>query len=354
MKYFTGKRKKIGRNKLDTRIIRILRKLFSLPILTSFLLGLLLVAPVAVHAQFSLPIPGIPKIPGTPEIPVEFPGLDNLLKKEPPITTSFADARNQLFLPDDFGSNQQYTPLTQLERGSHGGFLLRPGFYELVLQSYCLHAGTHGPSQGEGYLNAPLKGPKKTIVQNILRNSVRHPDIAQQDIQVLIWAILARTKFSDLQPRLQQVAAQLLTVKEIVELNGGALGLIPPAVLQRVSVKLPSPVRQVLEAENKLRQTLTQGGGTFNQLERIAVLAGEPPDGEKGPTIPRGRWSDHPGGYYVRYFPSGYSRTRIQIYVPDKLRDVEEYDPSGDVAVPSNTSRQRLAQSARSVDNRGT
>ena len=133
-------------------------------------------------------------------------------------------------------------------------------------QSYCLHAGTHGPSKGEGYVLAPLLGPKQVAVAAILMKSGWHPEIAQHDILVLIWGILARSKVSEI----------------------------------------------------------------------------------------------------VRYFPSGYPRTKVQVYVPPPTAGqaprtgggadphcafaVAEFDPSQDVAVPANTSSQRLSQSARGQD----
>jgi len=248
----------------------------------------------------------------------------------------------------------------------------------MIVQSYCLHAGTHGPGRGKGYLYAPLKGSRQTIIQHILQHSVDHLNIGQVDIQMLIWAILSRTKIHDLQPKhLQMVAAQLLTPKEISVLNGGALGWIPSETLNAISAKLPPPARRVLEAENILRQKLTQAGRSFEEIEHIAVLSGDPPP--NGQEIPEGRWSQHPNGFYVRYFPSGFSRTRIQIYVPgsgnlkhvsdtrDSFRsvtylaanyeaglhtgsDLGEYDPSGDVAVPGNTESQRLSLSSRPAD----
>jgi hypothetical protein len=53
-------------------------------------------------------------------------------------------------------------------------------------------------------------------------------------------------------------------------------------------------------------------------------------------------------GYYVRYLPSGYSSTRVEIWVPQGSPAVgKEYDPATHIAVPGNTARQRLIQSGR-------
>lgn len=312
-------------------------------LMVAFLLGAVLTRAPAVQAQFGVPMPRLPTIPGlgTPAIP----GLDSLFKDDPPITTSFSDARNEIVLPDNFAL-EPVSSLASLPRGPHGGFLLSPGFYEAELQSYCLRAGTHGPSRGQGYLWAPLKGSREPMIRHILQQSVQYPEVDQQEIQALIWSILARARFSDLPPSMQQLASQLLTPEDIAELNGGALGFIPPEVFNQVTANLPTPVRQVLEAENQLRQLLRQATGDFVALEQIAVLAGDPPVGS-GPEVPLGRWSQHPDGFYVRYFPASYRQTRVQVYVPEVLVTSKEFDPATQVAVPSNTSSQRLAQSAR-------
>lgn len=51
--------------------------------------------------------------------------------------------------------------------------MLQAGYYVFTDQSYCLHAGTHGPGGGDGYLYAPPKGPAEDAVMSILHNSAR-------------------------------------------------------------------------------------------------------------------------------------------------------------------------------------
>ena len=83
-------------------------------------------------------------------------------------------------------------------------------------------------------------------------------------------------------------------------------------------------------------------------MERVAVLSGNAPMGPGSQVVPSGRWSIHPDGYYVRYIPSGYSSTRVEIWVPQGSPAVgKEFDPATHIAVPGNTSRQRLIQSGR-------
>jgi hypothetical protein len=97
--------------------------------------------------------------------------------------------------------------------------------------------------------------------------------------------------------------------------------------------------------------------------------------------VPRGRWSSHPDGYFIRFFPSGYNKTKVQVYVPEPraiARDAAagfsfssraaipgvasaasedgipsnpvgavRVDLSEAVAVPAERGRQRLAMSGR-------
>lgn len=250
-------------------------------------------------------------------------GVDEILQKEPPITTSLADAVTEVPFLDDFNPGL-FAPMTSLPRTPEGGFILQqPGLYTFDARSYCLKAGTYAPSKdrgGDGYLYAPLKGPSAAIVRNILRKSFSHPEIPQTDIQMLLWAIIARTKISDMSRQMQLTAAKLLTPQELLDLNGGAIGLIPKKLLDQAIAKLPSQVRQALETEASIREMLTTAQATYEDVERVAVLQGDPPSAEGDREVPWGRWSYHPDGFFIRYFPSGYSQTEIQISVPENLR----------------------------------
>jgi hypothetical protein len=276
------------------------------------------------------------------------PNPASLLEGKAPITTSLSDAVWGDASKDGFTPREPKRSLMTLQRTPNGGFVLQPGYYELVDQSYCLHAGTHGPGGGDGYIYAPPKGSAEDAVMSVVRNSVQHPEIAQHDVQLLLWAIVARAKFEDLSSELKAVASRLLTPRQLAALNRSALDMVPGPALDRVTGSVPAPVRQVMQAEAQLRQILTTPGATYAELERVAVLSGNAPLGPGSQEIPLGRWSLHPDGYYVRYIPSGYSTTRVEIWVPQGSPAVgKEYDPATHIAVPGNTSRQRLIQSGR-------
>ena len=276
-------------------------------------------------------------------------GLASRLAGDPPISTSLADAVWGDPEVDDFDpADDEFQSMADLERTDTGGFVLREGLWEMHTQSYCLKAGTHGPGGGEGYLYAPPTGPAQALVTAILRNSVNHPEIRQSDIQVLLWSIIARAKFEDWSNPIRATALRLVDEQMLLMANRTALDFVPDAVLNEALAGMPPLVRQIIEAENQLRYMVTETNATFDEMERVAVLAGMAPEGEGSRAVPEGRWSKHPDGYYVRYLPQGYSYTHTQIWVPEGSEAAGgEYDPSMHIAVPGNTARQRLVQSGR-------
>jgi hypothetical protein len=272
----------------------------------------------------------------------------NFLGEKAPITTSLQDAKWGDASKDGFTPREPERSLMTLQRTPNGGFVLQPGYYMMQTQSYCLKAGTHGPGDGDGYLYAPPKGPAEDAVMSIVRNSVNHPEIHQHDIQQLLWAIIARAKFEDLSSELKATAGRLLTPRQLASLNRSALDVLSGNALTDALGGVPEPLRQIAQAEANLRQMLTTPGTSFAEMERVAVLSGAAPLGPGSQAVPSGRWSLHPDGYYVRYIPSGYSSTRVEIWVPQGSPAVgKEFDPATHIAVPGNTARQRLIQSGR-------
>lgn len=281
-------------------------------------------------------------------LPIKAPGLPDVLNGPAPISTNIKDAIWGDPSTDNFTPPGKPMQLTSLPRTAQGGFVLASGYYIMHAQSYCLHAGTYGPGGGDGYLLGPVKGSAKEAVTSILRNSVAHPEIDQHDIQLLLWAIVARAKFEDLDPKLKAVAAKLLSTKQLAGLNRSALGVLTSPQLSQITGGMPGPLRTVIEAESRMRGLLTTPGSSYADIERVAVIGGVAPRGEGSIDVPASRWSKHPDGFWVRYKPNGYSNTWVEIWVPPGSKGIgKTYDPGTAIAVPVNTSRQRLAQSGR-------
>lgn len=249
-------------------------------------------------------------------VPLELPAPTGLPGERPAITTGLSDAVTEVPFLDDFNP-PLLAPLTRLTRGPHNGFLLSGhGLFELNARSYCLNAGRYAPSGGDGYLYAPLLGPRASIIRRIVQRSVEHPDIPQHRIQSLIWAILAHARISGASVEIMSTATALLSAEDLKDLDSGALGMVSDELLQRSMARLPPLARQAMEAEARLRSMLAEGRATYEQLESTAVLFGRPPPEKGDREVPSGRWSFHPKGYFVRYFPSGYTETRIQLALP--------------------------------------
>ncbi|MFC7773725.1 hypothetical protein [Flavobacterium sp. GCM10027622] len=255
------------------------------------------------------------------------------------ITTSFKDCDVKNVKEASFGKDKKYKELCN-ENFSAEGFLLKPGFYSFKAKSFCLKAGTHGPSKGDGYLYAPVKGPKEEIVIAIIKNWKENPKIEQSKVQCLLWAIIAHTKFKNLPMELQETAIKLLSKAQILDLTNKGLDFLPQSVMDKATAELPKPVRLVMEAENRIREFFNSSSSyNYQEIEKLAMLAGmnnEPSE------IERGTWGLHPKGYYIAYLPNGYSSVEVHIYVPDTVKEVY-YLPSDDVAVPASTGSQRLA-----------
>ena len=131
----------------------------------------------------------------------------------------------------------------------------------------------------------PIRTPnQQTTSSEVVRNSVQHPEIAQHDVQALLWAIIARAKFEDLQTEMKATASRLLTPRQLAALNRSALDVLSGNALTDALGGVPEPLRQIAQAEAQLRQMLTTPGASFAEMERVAVSFGG-----------RSAWGGQPG-----------------------------------------------------------
>lgn len=269
---------------------------------------LLLICCASVSAAAQL---RVPRIPLPKDLPL--PNIDAMLRGGSPISTTLKDARVEVPFLDRL--EVKFGDLGSL-RTDRGVFALQPGHWAADLQSFCYRAGTRGPTRtdGQGYLTGPITGPDSALFVDMLSKYATLRDVEQRDMQVLIWAILARTKIRQMEPHLQALAARVMTPAQIAALESGALDVIPPNMRQRAFNKLPAEVRAVADAENKIRDILYRANGTYEELESIAVLQG--PEPRTNRVVPRTRWSVHPGGYLIRYHPTTYWKTTVEVAVP--------------------------------------
>ncbi|MEN0056416.1 MAG: hypothetical protein AAGC65_22240 [Mucilaginibacter sp.] len=277
--------------------------------------------------------------------------LSKILKQPQAISTSFKDVDKTGSKPPSFMEGKTPEPLYLLPKTPEGAYKLCAGFYEMTNKSYCLHAGTRGPSTGDGYMLAPVIGPKRDVVILILKHAETHADVKQRSIQVLLWAIIARTRFVDMGNDIKLTATKLLSTNELLMLEGGALGVLPASVMDKAKDQLPAAAQSIFEAENNIRRLAASGNASYEDMEKYAMLAGLAP--QPDPEVPSGIWSLHPDGYYIRFVPHGYQRTTVQIYVPQELISTKPgliYDGPNGIACPANVGAQRLAQTNEPID----
>lgn len=260
----------------------------------------------------ALAIPKWTGLTGPPQLKIPRIGGS---KDESPVTTSLKDAVTEVPLLDGF-SPSDFLPMDALFYRPGLGIRLFPGVFAAELQSYCLHAGAYAPTQGDGYLYAPLKGPQAGPIRSILENSVRRPEIPQEIIQTLIWAILARADPENLVEEERQAAGKLLSRQEISALSHAAQPPLADEAFDLLYGRLPAAGRELLEVENALREKFAGGPVSYEELEEIAVKTGDHPPGPGSRDVPAGRWSYDRAGFFIRFFPSGYSQTRIEVSVP--------------------------------------
>jgi hypothetical protein len=233
---------------------------------------------------------------------------------------------------------QQPLSLMELPQTQDGGFVLKPGFYEAEFKTYCLQPGTPDPRQGDAYLQGPITGYRKEIVESVLLNSREEKNIDQKNIQLLLWSIVSRSDYNRLSPAVQMDAMKLLTPKQIFELKGGVIGAIKTAALST----------GVLNANSDMKRLFEASVNSYETYENIAVRREQSKITKQG--VKYDQWYKQNENYYIRYFPESYKKVKIQIYIPDGLLDTDNklngeyvvFDPTGQQAIPAFTNAQRL------------
>ncbi len=238
------------------------------------------------------------------------------------------------YTPVELRVDSIFSPLTDLPRTSFGAFVLSAGLYETDFKTYCLQPGTPDPSSRDAYFPGQLYGPRKDIILSLLENSSQRTDLDQRNVQLLLWSIVSKSDFSKLNSSVRSTAMQLLTPKQLFELNGGVMGAVRTA-----SRVIPNA------AQNDFIKVLDAGIRSYEAVENLAVL--REPSVIHRPELKRDQWYKHEDGYYLRYLPDSYKQTKIQIYVPDTLmnhyrNDYLVFDPAGLVIHSANSNAQRL------------
>ena len=244
------------------------------------------------------------------------------------------------------GNEIKLQPLTDLPQTEYGGFVLKPGFYETEYKTYCLEPGTPDPRPGDAYLQGPITGNRKDIVESVLLNSRSKPHIDQKNVQLLLWSVVSGSNFNKLPINVQADANELLTSKQIFKLKGGVAGYL----------KEVSSASGGLSTNSGMNRLFELGVSSYESYERLAVS--REPSKIKKTGVKADQWYKQKDNYYVRYLPLSYQKVKIQLYIPDSLLDAEGkfggeyvvYNPTGLQAIPAFTNAQRLGIGAPVLD----
>jgi len=230
--------------------------------------------------------------------------------------------------------------LMDLPQSQDGGFVLSPGFYEAEFKTFCLQPGTPDPRPHDAYLQGPVTGYRKEIVETALLNSKKYPKMEQRNMQLLLWSVVSGSNYNKLSSAVQADAAKLLTPKQIFELKGGVVGVI----------RTVSSSTGILKGSSDMQRLFETGISSYESFEKMAVL--RKPSQVRKTGVKADKWYKQTENYYVRYFPVSYQKVRIQVYVPENI-DTTEYvvfDPTGQQAMPAFTNAQRLGVGAPVID----
>ncbi len=265
------------------------------------------------------------------------------------LTTSIKDATGEVPYLDNFSPRIRKS-FSTLAKDDEGKFLIKPGAYVGTFQSFCLHAGTYGPTRGNGYVTAPLKGPKAYVIKRVLKQASRYPNIPQSQVQTLIWTIEAGVGYEEMSPPMRKTLSTLLwgkdgipsakEMRDVWELAGGFGQFVPADKVNDVLRQIDELQQPLFKARNIIRRINAQQipfeNLNFSALESAAVLQGEPPAYKEDRFVPDSRWVYSKSGLFLRFNPSGYSRTEIEAYCPEpfvirsdkvgRIREIETAD----------------------------
>ncbi len=240
-------------------------------------------------------------------------------------------------------------PLVQLDRTPDGSLVLVEGVFEGYLQSYSLDADEHGQARAAAFLPAPIEGSRASMIALLLKEAELRPDVAQTDIQQLLWAIVGGGYLEKMPAPAQRTAASMLSQEMLATLQAPppthTVGKAIVGIIERRLTKSSSP---------------TPGSGQSTSATASPVA---PTNTNPLPAAPlfvtpnaleaRGTWVRMPAGFFVRYLPDGYTKITVQVIVPEAAvahadrRNPVLFDPTQYLAVFAGAPTQRLGVTLR-------
>jgi hypothetical protein len=214
---------------------------------------------------------------------------------------------------------------------------LKPGLsYDLDFESYCVHAGTERPLDGDGAYLGPVEGSPKDWLPTILD---RHSSlgISQKQTQTLVWGLLSGNKFDQLTIENQATLLKIFPDAPIRFGNSRVEGLIKNQARNLLLGSLSTQVLNSVEQLTELKEKFSRYQHSFEQLE--AAFAPK----NSRTTVVEPTWLETPEGYFIKLTTKGYSKVNVKIYAPESMKSGVVFRPSTFLVMPTNG--QRLALS---------
>jgi hypothetical protein len=261
-----------------------------------------------------------------------------------PLSTSLADAIQGDTLPPSV-EPKAFDPLLKLPRVTDGSFILKAGIFEAYVLSYSLEPYDQNWGRPSAFFPAPIKGRRAKVISEILKYSELHPDVPQAYIQNLLGLTVLGTDLEKMPALTQQAAARILPRETLLLLKGSAEAIkVRDTLIRILGRKMPKGVQQTAEAATKVQQI----GDQYGITKTAAELKTNSESKEFTASGERGTWVQMPGGFFLRYLPEGYARTRLQVIVPEAAMEGVDpkkpltFDPTQYLAVHAGSPAQRL------------
>jgi hypothetical protein len=282
--------------------------------------------------------------------------LDLTVFTGPTLSTGVADTIHLSILPPSI-EPQEFEPLLKLERDKDGAFILRAGIFQAEVESFSLEPYDPGYPRPMAFFPAPIKGRTAKVISDTLKYSEIHPDVQQAWIQNFLGLTVYGKHLEEMPQPTQQAATRILPKETLALIHGASqakkLGKILLGQLGRqVGAKDPKAAQEIngaIDKEKKIDQAVGVTT-TIGALKGNAASVGIAAD-----SAPRGSWAEMPGGFFVRYLPESYVRTKVQVIVPEAAMEHVDpkapltFDPTQYLAVHVGTPAQRLGISLRPV-----
>lgn len=256
------------------------------------------------------------QLPRRLPVPGRLPSLGDLTRGEPPLNTNVTNIPLRGWPEFDSLKLDGFVTLTNADRHADGTFPLKPGRYQLELRSFCARGYTYGPTSGDGYVRGAWQGSKADLLREIMqRYTVMYDTVDQRDVQLLVWAVLARVDPEDMRGGARRALVQLLGDRGIEMMARGALDYFADSAARKLFGSANRQLRPLLEYDNRMRGMFRDANRTYEDFERLAM---RPQPANVRTEIPAERWNLHPAGYLVRVNSRGYSRMTMQVVVPGR------------------------------------